>query len=200
VQKNVLIGLYLPRHPLTCQKRLTESTISELTQKLANSGIGGNLLKWFQSYLTDRRQRVTVLGVTSKPLPVRSGVPQGSILGPTLFLLYVSDLLEAPTSSRAIMFADDTKIFSAIKSQDDFTALQTDLGTLEHWSTVSGLSFNQSKCKHQTLTRKKSTSCFLLQVGRLIIYSTDNERDLGVWLSSDLTWEKTCERADSESE
>ena len=103
-----------------------------LTQKLANSGIGCNLLKWFQSYLTDRRQRVTVLGVTSKPLPVCSGVPQGSILGPALFLLYVNDLLEAPTTSRAAMFADDTKIFSAIKSQDDVTALQTDLGTLEH--------------------------------------------------------------------
>ncbi|CAB4000594.1 Hypothetical predicted protein [Paramuricea clavata] len=90
-----------------------------LTQKLANSGIGGNLLKWFQSYLTDRRQRVTVLGVTSKSLPVCSGVPQGSILGPALFLLYVNDLLEAPTSSRAAMFADDTKIFSAIQSQND---------------------------------------------------------------------------------
>jgi hypothetical protein len=139
-----------------------------LTQKLANSGIGGNLLKWFQSYLTDRRQRATVLGVTSKPLPVCSGVPQGSILGPALFLLYVNDLLEAPTTSRAAMFADDTKIFSAIKSQGDVTALQTDLGTLKHWSTVSGLSFNQSKCKHQTLTQKKAPcSCFLVQVGQL---------------------------------
>ena len=80
-----------------------------LMLKLANSGVGGvggNLLQWFQSYLTDRRQRVTVLGVTSKPLPVFSGVPQGSILGPALFRLYVNDLLEAPTSSRAAMFAN----------------------------------------------------------------------------------------------
>jgi hypothetical protein len=161
-----------------------------LTQKLANSGIGCNLLKWFQSYLTDRRQRVTVLGVTSKPLPVCSGVPQGSILGPALFLLYVNDLLEAPTTSRAAMFADDTKIFSAIKSQDDVTALQTDLGTLEHWSTVSGLSFNQSKCKHQTLTRKKAPVASSYKLDNSIISSTDNERDLGVWLSSDLTWKK----------
>ena len=84
-----------------------------LMQKLANSGVGGNLFKWFQSCLTDRRQRVTVLGVTSKPLPVCSGVPQESILSPALFHLYVNDLLEAPTSSRAAMFADDIKIFSA---------------------------------------------------------------------------------------
>ena len=112
-----------------------------LMQKLANSGVGGNLLKLFQSCLTDCRQRVTVLGVTSKPLPVCLGVPQGSILGSTLFLLYVNDLLEAPTSSRAVMFADDTKIFSSIKSRNDVIALQTDLGNLEYWSTVSGLSF-----------------------------------------------------------
>ena len=114
-----------------------------LMQKLANSGVGGNLLKWFQSYLTDRRQRVTLLGVTSKPLPVCLGVPQGSILGPALFLLYVNDLLETPTSSRAAMFADDTKIFSSIKSRNDVIALQTDLGRpdLEYWSTISGLSF-----------------------------------------------------------
>ena len=138
MQKNVLIGLYLPMQAsLDMSKAFDRINHKRLTQKLANSGIGGNLLKWFQSYLTDRRQRVTVLGVTSKPLPVCSGVPQGSILGPALFLLYVNDLLEAPTSSRAAMFADDTKIFSAIKSQDDVTALQTDLGTLEHWSTAA---------------------------------------------------------------
>ena len=94
-----------------------------LIQKLANSGVGGKLLKWFQFCLTDRRQRVTVLGVTSKPLQFCSVVPQESILSPALFLLYVNDLLEAPTSSRAAMFADDIKIYSSIKSQDDVIAL-----------------------------------------------------------------------------
>ena len=92
---------------LDMSKAFDRTNNERLMQKLANSGVGGvggNLLKWFQSYLTDRRQRVTVLGVTSKPLPVCSGVPQGSILGPALFLLYVNDLLEAPTSSRAAIF------------------------------------------------------------------------------------------------
>jgi hypothetical protein len=125
-----------------------------LIRKLSNSGIGGNLLNWFESYLTDRRQRVTVLGVTSSTLPVTSGVPQGSILGPALFLLYVNDLPEADLSSRVAMFADDTKLFSAITSQEDVASLQADLVNLEHWSSQSGLSFNQSKCKHQTITRK----------------------------------------------
>ena len=161
-----------------------------LMEKLANSGIGGNLLNWFRSYLTDRRQRVTVLGVTSKQLPVYSGVPQGSILGPALFLLYVNDLLEAPTSSRAVMFADDTKLFSTIKSDYDVTALQNDLGTLEYWSTVSGLSFNQSKCKHQTLTRKKVPVTSSYKLDGSVVSISNNEKDLGVWVSSDLAWKK----------
>ena len=140
--------------------------------------------------MTDRRQRVTVLGVTSKPLPVCSGVPQGSIFGPALFLLYVNYLLEAPISGRAAMFADDTKIFSSTKSQDDVIALHTDLGNLEHWSTVSGLSFNQSKCKRQMLTRKKVPVASSYKLDDSIVSSTDSERDLGVWASADLTWKR----------
>ena len=94
-----------------------------LIRKLSNSGIGDSLLNWFESYLTYHRQRVTVLGVTSSTLPVISGFPQGSILGPALFLLYVNDLPEAALSSRVAMFADDTKLFSAIKSQDDVASV-----------------------------------------------------------------------------
>ena len=102
----------------------------------------------------------------------------------------MNDLLEAPTSSRAAMFADDAKIFSSIKSQDDVIALQTDLGNLEHWSTVSGLSFNQSKCKRQMLTRKKVPVASSYKLEDSIVSSTDSERDLGVWVSTDLTWKK----------
>ena len=95
----------------------------------------------------------------------------------------MNDLLEAPTSSRAAMFADDAKIFSSIKSQ-------TDLGNLEHWSTVSGLSFNQSKSKRQMLARKKVPVASSYKLEDSIVSSTDSERDLGVWVSSDSTWKK----------
>ena len=102
----------------------------------------------------------------------------------------MNDLLEAPTSSRAAMFADDDKIFSSIKSQDNVIALQTDLENLEHWSTVSGLSINQSKCKRQMLARKKVPVASSYKLEDSIVSSTDSERDLGVWVSSDLTWKK----------
>ena len=100
-----------------------------LINKLRRFGFKTNLLKqtyyyWFQSYLYHRRQQVTVLGSTSSSLPVTLGVPQGSILGPTLFLLYVNDLPDAVTSSTIATFADDTKLFKRIASNTDSNKLQ----------------------------------------------------------------------------
>ena len=129
-------------------------------------------------------------GATSDPLPVCSGVPQGSILGPALFLLYVNNLPEVVKSSEVAMFSDDTKVFSSIKSQEDVESLQTDLANLEYWSFVSGLSLNQSKCRHQRITRKIAPVTSSYKLGNYLISTTDNEKDPGVWLSSKLTWKK----------
>ena len=116
--------------------------------------LGGNLLQWFRSYLTDRRQRVTALGAASDPLPVTSGVPQGSILGPALFLLYVNDLPNAGVASHVALFADDTKLYREISGPADVDSLQADLDRLDTWSSDSGLEFNESKGKHQIVNRK----------------------------------------------
>ena len=77
-------------------------------------GFSGKLLRWFESYLVNRKQRVTVLGATSSAKPVLSGVPQGSILGPLLFLLHVKDVPDVVKHSKTASFADDTKLFKQI--------------------------------------------------------------------------------------
>lgn len=85
-----------------------------LINKLQDAGFEGKLLDWLHAYLYDRRQRVTVPGATSRDLPVTSGFPQGSILGPAFFLLYVNKLPEVITRSQVVMFADDTKVYEEV--------------------------------------------------------------------------------------
>ncbi len=173
---------------LDMSKAFDRISHQNLIIKLRNCGFGGSLLKWFQSYLTDRCQRVTVLGATSNTLPISSGVPQGSILGPALFLIYVNDLPDSVNSCQIAMFADDTKLYSTIKCVEDATLLQSDLVNLEHWSSTSGLSFNEMKCKQQRVTRKVKpiTSTFTINGHQL--QTTVIERDLGVCVASNLTW------------
>ena len=122
---------------------------TKLLGRLHQYGITGKLHDWFRSYLQGRKQQVTVLGATSRELPVTSGVPQGSLLGPILFLLFVDDLPNTVKTSRVACYADDTKIFKSIDSITDCNALQSDLNDLVSWSESSGLIFNQSKCKYQ---------------------------------------------------
>ena len=98
-----------------------------LLQKFHEFGFEGSLLQWFSSYPMGRYQRVTVLGETSDTLPVSSETPQGSILGPMLFLIYVNNLPDSVLISHVAMFADDTKIYKQIKSQEDAAYLQADL-------------------------------------------------------------------------
>jgi hypothetical protein len=103
-----------------------------LLKKLSNFGVCGNLLSWFHNYLTDRHQKVTILGKTSRSIPVLSGVPQGSILDPLLFLVYMNDLPEKSTTSSVGLFADDTKCYHAIRTTDDVKALKCDLDGISH--------------------------------------------------------------------
>ena len=152
--------------------------------------ISGNLLCWFRSYLQGRRQRVTVHGATSIEKPVTSGVPQGSILGPILFVLYINDLPNEVLSSRVASFADNTKIFRHVDSTIDTALLQSDLHRLDNWSAANGLVFNQDKCKCQRVTRKYSPVEYPYQLKNQVLTVTPEEKDLGVWVTSDLTWSK----------
>ena len=140
-----------------------------LEQKLRMAVFGGNLIQGFDSYLTNRKQRVTVLGVTSIILPVTSGVRQGSVLGPVLFALYVN----AHTWSCSLcpvcqiaMFADDTKLFSTIKTENDCKDLQNDLDNLQVWSSVQSHITSNKQVDYQSAKSNKLLGC----IRRLILY------------------------------
>ena len=113
-------------------------------------GLSKEVLKWISSFLGNRTQYVVVNGTKSSEQKVISGVPQGSVLGPLLFVLYINDLPDQ-LECMSLMFADDTKIFRTIKSTDDIAALQRDLIKLEEWSHTWLLKFHPDKCKVLTL-------------------------------------------------
>lgn len=161
-----------------------------LLRKLQHHGFGGKLLEWFKSYISNRSQRVTALRATSQLLPVTSGVPQGSILGPVLFLLYVNSLPDSIITSKTATFADDTKIYKPIMSLCDSHLLQDDLSRLVSWSDSVGLIFNSSKCKAQRITRKLKPITYDYTMDRTTLEFTESEKDLGVIVTADLTWSK----------
>ena len=104
-----------------------------LLVKLKGYGICGKVLQWIAAFLDGRRQCVIVSGSKSSWSPVTSGIPQGSVLGPILFVCYINDMSEV-VESPAHMFADDTKIYRQITTQSDQETLQADLKQLEEWS------------------------------------------------------------------
>ena len=162
---------------------------TKLLGRLQQYGISGKRHDWFRSYLQGRKQQVTVLGATSQELPVTSGVPQGSLLGPILFLLFVDDLPNTVKTSRVACYADDTKIFKSIDSITDCNALQSGLSNdLVSWSESSGLIFNQSKCKYLCITRKKSPVQSIYNINETPLESCDTEKDLSVWCQVILPW------------
>ena len=119
---------------------------NDLLTKLWSFGITGRLWQWFRCYLLNRQQCVKINNTLSNLLPVLSGVPQGSILGPVLFLIYVNDLPQCIEFSTVFLFADDAKCHRDINGPDDCQSLQWDLDRLYEWSTSNYLYFNVSKC------------------------------------------------------
>jgi len=173
---------------LDMSKAFDKVSHAELLHRLREFGFGGNILQWFRSYLTDRHQQTTILGATSTAVPVTLGVPQGSILGPLLFLLYENHLSDVVKNSTIATFADDTKIIRTIKSSTDASALQDDLTNFEQNSSNSNLALNPTKCKVLRVTRKRNKIVYPYKLSDTTLQSTDCERDLGILTSSGLTW------------
>ena len=158
--------------------------------------IDGRFLKFIRSYLKGREQAVVVDSHTSSSKPVLSGVPQGSILGPILFVLFINDLPNGLNHGTNItLYADDTKIWRPIKSFLDHTKLQADVNYLNTWATQNKMKFHPLKCKVISILSKPSPlnmlPCinFLYHIGSCILDYAESEKDLGVIINNKLNFE-----------
>lgn len=158
-----------------------------LLVKLKYYGIRGPTLDWIDSFLTNRSQRVVVDGEISEEAPVTSGVPQGSVLGPILFLVYINDMPEC-ISSTSRLFADDTIVYRPVASKKDCQALQNDLQSLERWEKLWGMSFNPSKCSIIRISRKKKPLILPYILKNEELNSAETAGYLGVTIAQDLSW------------
>ena len=116
-------------------------------------------MQWLKSFLEKRRQSVVLEGEPSHSVPVTSGVPQGSVLGSLMFLIFINDL-PCYSTSRVCLFADDTVIYLAIKSESDCWQLQDDLHSSEKWESDWCMEFNRSKCNVIRVTPRRTPSNF----------------------------------------
>ena len=161
-----------------------------LLTKVEGYGVQGKVLKWIESFLTDRMQYVAINGKHSGRVPVSSGVPQGSVLGPTLFIYFINDL-PSSTTEKVKVFADDTKNYKEIRAEDDAKKLQDSLDMLVEWSEKWLLRFNSSKCKVLHVGKNNPEYKYFIKDGddRRPLETTENEKDLGVIVDKNLTFE-----------
>lgn len=161
-----------------------------LLHKLQNIGIRGQLLNWLKSFLTDRVQKVSVNTFLSYESTVISGVPQGSVLGPVLFLIMISDIDENVKHSILSSFADDTRLMKSITAAADIVLLQEDLDSVYEWTTKNNMSLNGTKFVHLPYGKNQelmSCSTYHSDTGE-DISTKDTVKDLGVLFSNDLTY------------
>jgi hypothetical protein len=181
--KQIDIGESLDVVYIDFSKAFDTVSHKKLVLKLASYGINGLVLSWIKCFLTNRVQRVRVENCLSMPMKVSSGVPQGSVLGPTFFLLYINDLLDVITDSEITLFADDVKIFNQSKNFDE---LQTDLNNVSVWAKKWQLKIATDKCVLLHLGHKNPK--FVYKLDEIYLSTAiDYVRDLGVYISNDLS-------------
>ena len=173
----------------------------QLLHTLASVGVSGSLLNWFHSYLSNRTQRVVVDGHSSEVHPVTSGVPQGSILGPLLFSIYLDPLTKISLSrdTTLILYANDIVLYRPISSSHDIDVFQSDVDKIADWVKDAGLRLNANKSKVIVFSHKKSRPTVIVKVDNTAVPVADSTCFLGVTITSDLKWNthisNTCAKA-----
>ena len=162
---------------------------NRLMDLLAHYGFKGEVLSWIKDFLSDRKQHVTVNGEKSTVFEATSGVPQGSVLGPILFVIFINSMVEKAGSSEMFLYADDLKIFKDIKSEEDVTALQQDLDNLYDWTRYSCLRFHPDKCiSMRYKLNKRDEKCYY-NMDETLLKTVRSEKDLGIIFENDLSFE-----------
>jgi len=164
-----------------------------LLLKLRSYGITGNVLDWIRTFLSGRSQRVKVGQEYSERKNVMSGIPQGSILGPVLFTVFINDLPEVVSSATKV-FADDTKVYN---SPDNSNILQEDLNKLKAWSDLWQLYFNTDKCKVLHIGKNNPLKDYYMKLGdnQVRLGDCESEKDLGVTFDMNLNFDVHIQNA-----
>ena len=159
----------------------------KLCHKLEHYGIRGRQLSWIKSFLSQRTQQVVVNGKSSSLVQVKSGVPQGTVLGPLLFLVYINDL-PLCVGSKVRLFADDAYLYRSISSINDTVILQIDLDNLQIWEQLWSMEFHPNKCKLLRITNKRKPIITNYKIHNENLESVDNAKYLGVIINKHLKW------------
>lgn len=174
---------------LDFQKAFDTVPHKRLIFKMSSIGVTGGILEWIQNWLQDRTQRVVVSGISSELGMVGSGVPQGSVLGPLLFLVYINDL-DWNIESKLVKFADDTKLGGLANSLESTDVIQDDLDRIQNWAEMWQMKFNVAKCKVVHVGNKNIRRDYFM--GGLKLECAPHEKDLGVIVDQTLTGSSHC--------
>ena len=190
LDKNELVGTVM----IDLSKAFDTIDHSLLLDKLEAYGIQGADLKWFSDYLAMRRQRVVVDGEVSDWSAVTKGVPQGSILGPLLFILFVNDMPDVVKYCTINQYADDITIYVSNKSPDVVgSALEGDLERISSWIAANGLTMNVAKTQLMTMCRRgkhRKAEKVKVHVGGVELPKQDAVKYLGVIVDRELNWKQ----------
>ena len=158
------------------------------------AGITDTLLKWFKSYLDGRKQRVVIPGAKSDWSFIQAGVPQGSILGPLLFLIFINDIV-TDIGANIRLFADDTSLYIIVEHPDTAAlCLNNDLQTITVWAHKWLVTFNPLKTESLTISRKLNKPYYPpLYMSGTQINEVNSHKQLGIYLSNDCTWHNRFE-------